>query len=352
MHGGDIYSNDIDIDLSVNLNPYQTKESLGSKICDAVKEASSHAGCYPDISQSAVRSAIAKSENISAKCIWAGNGASELIMAITLMVKPECAILTEPAFSGYAHALSAVGVNMIKRHMLSVADDFLLTDKVLSDMTDDIDIMFLCDPNSPTGRNINEDLLIRILDKAKLCGITVVIDESFMQLSDKYLLLCDSGKWEDRTARLIREYENIFIVRSYTKSFALPGIRMGFVLSCADNIRKLCGYLPEWNLGTVSEYVMRRCADIAGDGSFYKDSVRFIQNEREFLSNALRDKGLTVYESNTLFLLVKGPDDLYDRLLAKKILIRKCDDYPGLGKGWYRIAVKTRADNERLLEGL
>lgn len=352
MHGGDIYTNDVDIDLSVNLNPYALLKFDGSMIRDAVNEAATSACYYPDITQKVVRGAIAESENISPECIWAGNGASELIQAVTLLVKPECALIIEPSFSGYAHALSAVGVNMIKRHMLNEADDFLLTDAVLSDMTNDIDIMFLCDPNNPTGRNIDEDLLIRMLDKAKSRGITVVIDESFLALSDKYLRLVSDDEWKDRASRLTKEYDNVYLIRSYTKSFALPGIRMGYVLSAADNIRKLRNHLPEWNLGTVSEHVMRTCAKLSGDGEFYKGSVSFIQIERKILSDALREKGLVVCESNTLFLLVKGPDDLYDRLLKEKILIRKCDDYPGLGRGWYRIAVKSRKENEMLLEAL
>ena len=129
---------------------------------------------------------------------------------------------------------------------------------------------------------------------------------------------------------------------------------VGYVLSSPENIRYLAGFLPEWNLSCLSSSVMKACAKITGENDFLPASVEFIRNERRFLVEGLKGLGLKVYDSDTVFVLFRCESgaDLYTALLDKKILIRDCADFPGLGKGYYRAAVRCREDNERLIKAI
>ena len=351
MHGGinNLALNiDIDTDFSVNLNPYGLSDPDRKTVDDAIAEGVANAGAYPDLLQRDARAAIAVCEGVDADCVIAGNGASELITALFNMLSPRKALLFEPAFSGYARVLSAIRRCSIERFYLSEENGFLITEDAVSAIGEDTDVVILSDPNNPTGKNIRGEILARILEKTDDTGIAVVLDESFYMLSDK-----STGHIRDMR-ELLERFQNLFILRSYTKSFALPGIRMGYVLSSPENIRYLAGFLPEWNLSCLSSSVMKACAKITGENDFLPASVEFIRNERRFLVEGLEGLGLKVYDSDTVFVLFRCESgaDLYTALLDKKILIRDCADFPGLGKGFYRAAVRCREDNGRLIKAI
>jgi threonine-phosphate decarboxylase len=151
---------------------------------------------------------------------------------------------------------------------------------------------------------------------------------------------------------LLAEYDNLFIVNSLTKFLAMPGIRMGYVLSNPDNISKIMKQLPEWNLSVPAQAAINEGMKLISQGSFIRETVDTIKAERAYLMRMLRDFGLEVFDSNTAFILFKGRENLYQELLKKEILIRDCSDYVGLGKGYYRIAVKNHEENETLVEAL
>jgi histidinol-phosphate/aromatic aminotransferase/cobyric acid decarboxylase-like protein len=150
----------------------------------------------------------------------------------------------------------------------------------------------------------------------------------------------------------VNKYNNVFVINSYTKSFALPGLRMGYVMSTTSNISSLYAHLPEWNLSSVASSVMTKCARISAGSGYLKESVCFIRKERACLEDALAQLGFTVFGSDTVFILFKDETGtykgLYERLLDGGILIRKCDNFEGLGEDFYRVAVRSRADNEKL----
>ncbi len=349
MHGGDIYNNRVDFDFSVNLNPY-TDEKVRECLKKAYMAGIDAGGRYPDTDQSGLRKALSEYEGIKSECIFAGSGASQLLMAAVAAISPRCVLLTEPSFSGYRYALASIGNGDgadkcgcgIRQHFLNEENGFALTEDILDCMTDDVDVMFLTDPNNPTGRNIDEELLGRILDKAAGKHIQVVLDESFYTISDGYDRI--------RSARLVTKYGNLLIIRSFTKSFALPGVRMGYVLASPDCISKIRMHLPEWNLPALSGALMEECANISKDGAYYEVSREFIQKERKYLAGKLSELGFTVFDSDTVFLLVKGKEGLYEKLLERGILIRRCDDFEGLDARFYRIAVKTHKENVHLVE--
>ena len=355
MHGGDIYNNRVKYDFSVNLNPYPASwadrkhkndehiHRIANSLAGSLLYGLDSGQKYPDIDQTELRNDLAGSEGVKIENVFAGCGASELLMAVSRVLMPKTALLIEPCFTGYKHVLSSVGCSNIVRYFLKEEDGFVFTDDVIGCISDDIDVVFLADPNNPTARNIDPDLLIQIIDAAKSHKTAVVLDESFFDISE--------GRMR-RSADLMKRYEDIYIIRSYTKSFALPGVRMGYVITSGENITRIRAQLPEWNLPSLSESVMSACAKISEDDRYYSDSMELVRKERDFLIRGLTDLGMTVFDSDTVFLLIKGPEGLYEKLLRSHILIRKCDDMAGLDGCFYRIAVRDHKANTHLINTL
>ena len=338
-HGGDIYRNKVNIDFSVNLNPLGTPERVKAAVAESIGRAS----FYPDIMQEEVRNVIAGALGIDKSLVYAGSGASELIMALVRAARPKKALLFEPAFSGYEYALEAVGCE-IQRHYPGEEKSFALTCDDIAAIEDDCDMVFVCDPSNPSGQGIDDGVLTAVLDKAAKMNACVCLDESFFLLSDKAAE--ENAGMRDKLAE---EHKNLIIVRSLTKILAMPGIRMGYVLASPDIIGRISRQLPEWNLSVCCEAGIKAGIKEIYETDFVGRTVEMIKRERKTLADGLTELGLKVFGSDTSFLLIKGPVDLYQKLLKRGILIRDCRDYSGLGKGYYRIAVRSHEDNCRLL---
>lgn len=338
-HGGDIYSHKVNTDHSVNLNPLGAPESL----LDSVDRGIGHAGEYPDIRQDEVRMELALTDAVAKENVIAGNGASELIMAALRAVNPRNVLLCEPGFSGYRHATDSMGSITVQTYMLKKENGFLLTEDFVDAISEDTGMIFLADPNNPTGLNIDRELLIKILDKAKHCGVYVLLDRSF-------LLMSDNWRYAKDASGLINKYDNLIAVMSLTKLFALPGIRMGYAVAESKLIKRIFAQLPEWNLSVISSEVIKAGSRLIRETDFCERTVSCIEAERIILANALKEFGLKVYPCNTSFIMFEARVDLYEKLLERGILIRDLSDIPGLKKGYYRIAVKDHDANARLIE--
>ena len=350
LHGGEIYDKKIELDFSVNLNPNPCPEEVLSEITGAASKVSD----YPDSMQRDFRLAVAEAESrLSGKRvrfgtgnIVGGNGASELLMAIVNMVGPKKALLPVPSFYGYEHALKAGGECEIVRFPLS--KELELTEGFAEAITDDVDIVIVGNPNNPTGRLISENVLAKIMDRCIETGTVLVVDECFFRLADKR-----EGSDSPVSARdYIHECPNLFVVDAYTKLFSIPGVRVGFTISSEENIEKLRGFLPEWNMSVFADHMGIRCAEIAGEGSFIRKSLDIIREEKGYLSQELSDLGIRVYPSETNFVLIQYDKDLYNRLLEHGILIRDCSNFEGLDHGYYRVAVRSHDLNMKLVRAI
>ena len=341
MHGGDIYRNSIRYDFSVNINP----SGIPSEVQWVLTEATLHANKYPDILHQRLVMDTADVFGIPENVIVYGNGASEIIMAICHAIDPEKALFIAPTFSGYETCVKGASPYCeISHYYLLEENDFEIHHDILERIqVEKPDVMFLTNPNNPNGRLIQKDILEEIISACEYEGTTLVVDECFLPLTGK--------EKELSLAYDITNYKSLIVLRAFTKTFAIPGVRIGYGLCSNEKLADaLKSHLPEWNLSIFAQMAGAECLK---HRDYLATSVRLIEDERTYLINGLNKLNLKVYTTDANYILFKSKDmDLNKRLLQYGILIRDCSDYNGLEKGFYRIAVKAHQDNEILLKAL
>jgi len=346
IHGGDIYSRQIRLDFSVNGNPLGMPDAA----VQAIHEAVQHVGEYPDITAAALTEAV--SRMLSGECgreipkeyLLFGNGASELFLAVVHALKPRNIVIPVPSFYGYEYVAEAAG-SYIKYVYLPEETAFCPGKELLQALTADTDLLFLANPNNPTGQLMSREYLRELLEHCRQQGIIVVLDECFIEF-------CETDREQPRSLLgKIDHYENLLLVRAFTKSFAMPGVRLGYLVCSNEELReKIRRQLPEWNLSVFAHRAGIVCAEQAEQ--YLQDTVEYVKIERAYLKEGLEAPGIRVVSGEADFLLLYTTQPIYDRLLAKGILIRNCENFRGLGEGYYRIAVKKHEENEVLLDEL
>ncbi len=339
-HGGDIYRNKVNMDFSVNLNPLGIRDEMKSALIASLDRCEE----YPDQEQRIIREKIATEEGLDYGNVFAGSGASELIPAIIRSIAPDNALIFAPSYTGYGRALDSAGVDICYHNTLKESD-FDLTMEDLSSITYRTGLVFLCDPINPTGKNIKADVLEEAIRKAANAGAKVILDESFYLMSER----CRNS-FRSKSIDLLKQYDNLYILRSFTKIFSVPGIRAGVVFASHEAIKEIASQLPEWNLPVTSEAAISAGYDLLKNKAFLRETLDVIKSGRDYLTENLRSFGFKVYDSDTSFVLFEGPAGLKEKLLDNGILIRECGDYEGLGEGFYRIAVRNEKENKELID--
>lgn len=333
IHGGDIYRNQVQLDFSVNTNPL----GIPTSVKQALQEAIEASARYPDIHAEQLKETMARHLGVKKEGLLLGNGASELFLAICHAIQPKKVIIPVPSFYGYEYVANAVAAE-VTYYETKMETAFQIQEDFCSFLTEDVDLIFLTNPNNPTGKLWNEEMLQWVLDHCRKKKIIVVLDECFLDFTEQ-------GKSMVYTKM---SYPNLIIVRAFTKIYAIPGVRLGY-LYCEEGelLHAIEQQLPEWNLSTFAQAAGSACVE---EKTFVKESKQYVKIEREFLEQRLEKLGLQVLPSDANFLLIQSKIPWYERLLKRGILIRDCSNFRGLKKGYYRIAVKTREENERLLK--
>ena len=336
LHGGDVYAREIELDYSANINPYGTPQS----VIDAAAEALTQIRNYPDPYCRALIRAIADYEQVPETYVLCGSGAAELIYAYCSAARPRCAVELAPTFSEYALGLETVGCRT-ERYLLKRENGFVLDGGFFAFLEETApEAVFLCNPNNPTGRLIPREMLVRILDYCRDRGIRVLLDECFIDLSDR-----GESMVED-----LAGYPGLLILKAFTKNYGMAGLRLGYCLSAdAALLGRMSAATQPWNVSTPAQ-----AAGVAaiGERAFVEKARRTIDTERAWLTERLISCGFEVCPSSTNFILFRGPEKLHAALLERKIAIRNCDNFHGLGPGWYRIAVRLREQNEKLMDAI
>ncbi len=333
LHGGDVYRNKVRLDFSVNLNPLP----MPSSVAEAMRSAAKEIHQYPDPSQQKLREAIAAFEGVSPDEIICGNGASELIMAAVHAVKPAKALLAAPCYAGYAVALEAENASA-EEYYLDKEKGFAFDEGILEFIGPETDMVFIADPNNPNGRLIEPKLKKAIAGRCAETGAVLLIDECFYPLTE--------GGLKHKTVT-----DDALHLRAFTKTFAIPGVRIGYMIARDEELRsRIKKHLPEWNVSVIAERTGEAAAEALAETDYLERSVREIEAERDFLHKELAALGIRSYPSDTNYILIKTKEDLYDMLLDKGVLIRRCANFSGLDENYFRIAVRCREDNEQLVQ--
>ena len=336
LHGGDVYDGEIQLDFSANTNPYGTPQG----VLDAITAALPRVHQYPDPYCRELVKTISEFEAVPKDWVLCGSGAAELIYSYCEALRPGRAMELAPTFSEYSLALERVGCQ-VERYSLKKENYFSLTEDFLPALERSRpDVLVLCNPNNPTGQVIGLPLLEKILDVCEEQGTCLFVDECFLDLSDDGVSLKSH----------LGEHPNLFILKAFTKSYGMAGVRLGYCL-CAQGqlLEEMSHTVQPWNVSTLAQ-----SAGVAAlhERAFLQRTRALIPVERQWLQSQLEALGFWVCPSKANYLLFQGSQDLWEQLRKQGIAIRSCGNYHGLGTGWYRIAVRLHGENECLIRAM
>ena len=323
------------LDFSANISPLGVPEGVKR----AFLASADRLDRYPDPLCRRLREALSRREGIPPEQILCGSGGADLIFRAVQAIRPKTALITAPAFGEYESALRTVDCRVLC-HILRQEEDFRLGEDFLGKIVPGLDLVFLCQPNNPTGIAVPEDLLERILWRCREAGAAVVLDECFCDLMDQ--------PGDHRS--LLGKIPGLILLRSMTKLYAIAGLRLGYCL-CAD--RALLDRMEElaqpWS---VSLPAQEAGAAALEEEDYARRVQALIREQRPVLKKGLEELGLRVIPGQANFLLFRCGRELTAPLAERGILVRSCGNYRGLDKSWYRIAVRTGEENRRLLAAL
>ena len=349
-HGGNVaeisrkygIAEDKIIDFSANINPLGYPPAAKETV---IREFDSILN-YPDIDSFDLVSILSEYHGINRDYILVGNGSTEFIYWIPTVFKTEKAIIVVPAFSEYERGLTIVDARVSYFRADEKKGFSIDIPGLCSRLREGFDILYLGNPANPTGVLTFKDELCKIIDCAGKTGTLAVIDEAFIDLVE-----------EESIKEEIFRFSNLIVLRSMTKFFGIPGLRIGYVVASAPCISKIREIKPPWTVNTLGQKVAA-CAIL--DRDYIRDTKRYITVERKFLRNAIDGiPGLKTCKSAANFIFVSmdrqiglNSTELRDRLVQEGILIRDCSNYQGLGDRYFRVAVKKRDQNVALIRKL
>ena len=344
-HGGDVYHlartlgldlSDL-LDFSANINPLGFPPGINGAIQQTLPEIVH----YPDRRCLELRRELAVYHQLSPEQILLGNGSTELIYLAARALSPRQALIVAPAFSEYEHALEVSQVP-VAFQVTTEAQKFTL-DQPLDPKG--AELVFLANPASPSGVLLAPELLLEVAAALDAAGVYLLLDEAFVDFVEEASL-------KTHLARFPR----LLILRSFTKFFGIPGMRLGCLLAAPALIARLAAVQEPWSVSTLAQAMGRACLQ---DLDYMARSRILVSQERDYLLAGLKSlPGLQPFPSAVNYLLVKitRPDwtaaSLQKALLARKVVIRDASNFRGLDERFFRLAVRRREENEQLLEAL
>lgn len=326
------------LDFSANVNPFGMSPAAHA----AAVRALGHADRYPDPRSRRLIKAIAAHDGVPARYVVVGNGAADLIRRIVLAVAPARALVLAPTFSEYEDALAQVGC--VPEHFeLSERSGLVPTNELLDAVVPGLDLVFMCEPNNPTGLLAGRPLLERLLARCIEVGAWLVVDE------------CFNGFLPDPASSsmhgLVADEPRLVVLSAFTKLYGMAGLRLGY-LECSDETL-LAGIVACGQPWPVSNVAQAAGTAALGDDAWVACARSAIASQREILRHGLRGFGFDVWPSQANYLLFKSHTPaLYERLAERGIVVRFCCDYRGLTEGFYRVAVRMPEQNHVLLREL
>ncbi|HXG20990.1 MAG TPA: threonine-phosphate decarboxylase CobD [Methylomirabilota bacterium] len=348
-HGGNVYAfaraldvefDDV-LDFSASINPLGMPR--GARL--AYRQALHRVMHYPEPHAESLVQALAAYHDVNPACLLAGNGSTQLIYTVARAFHPRRVLLIAPLFSEHAAAFRASGAQV--EHFILRPPTFALALESLERRlrATPYDVLVLTNPNSPTGALVLHEQVSELVRLCRRMRTRLLVDETFIDWVEG-----------ETVKKLAARDANVLVLRSMTKFFVLPGLRIGYAIAPPRVVQQLREQIEPWSINVAAQEVGIACLQ---DRKFIERSRKFLHSERAWLYARLQAiPGLHVFSSQANFLLMQllrqdiTASELACRLAQDKLLIRVCDNFVGLGKQFVRIAVRRRAENRRLLEVL
>ncbi len=320
------------LDFSQNINPLGAPPGALEAARRSLYEDS---GRYPDLEYTGLREALAGYLGVGAEMVVPTNGGAEaLFLAARAAGKGGRALVLEPTFSEYVAAARASGIEPVCR-LARWHEEGSRWDPTSYRDLEGVSVVFLCNPNNPTGDLLGRDEVLEVAACVEEAGAVLVVDEAFADFVPGISVtdMVDRGLW---------------VARSFTKFFAIPGLRLGCLV--CDDAGRVQALQPSWPVNAVAA-----AAGIAAveDRGFAEASIAAVARLREDLFGALEAlPGLRPFPGAANFLLVRGPDGLPERLARRGVLVRGCGPFYGLGPEFFRVAVRSAEENGRLVAAI
>ena len=300
QHGGDIYSNNVKLDFSANINPfgmpYAVKKAAECAIANCIH--------YPDTYCRELTKGISIKEEIKEEHILCGNGAADLIFRFVLAKSPKKALLLAPSFSEYEAALHTINCH-IHYHILQEEYGYCLTEQFLNEITQQTDVVILCNPNNPTGILIEKELLYKIVCQCHKTNTFLFLDECFLDFM--------ANEKEISLKQQIHYNKNIMILKAFTKMYGMAGLRLGYCI-CSDTtlIQKMRFVSQSWAVSIPAQ-----AAGVAAlnETEFVKKTIELIQQEKQYLLSELKNIGIYCYTPSANYIFFKAERGYYEMLL-------------------------------------
>jgi threonine-phosphate decarboxylase len=351
-HGGNIYKaseylkrriEDI-IDFSANINPLGIPETLKEELFSNV-DLLVH---YPDPEYTGLYRRLSEYTGVPACNIIAGNGSSEIIYLLLKVLKPESILIPAPSFSEYEKASSDANIDT---HFLELREEEcfgLNVERLKHEIVSGIKCIILCNPNNPTSLLLPTDEVHHIVKLASHYRVTVIVDEAFIELTVEGTRNSIIG--------LVNKFDNLFVIRAFTKVFAVPGLRLGYGIGNGQLVERMRMVQQPWSVNSLAAFA----ADFLPEsGEYLRRTEAWLKAEKEWLYKSMSAiPGIKVFEPHTNFILARlakaGMDAnvLRDRLAERGILVRNASNFRFLDGKFFRVAVRDRPDNQCLVDAL
>ncbi|MCG7599886.1 threonine-phosphate decarboxylase CobD [Halomonas sp. McH1-25] len=324
------------LDFSANLNPLGPPEWLDEHLPSLWHGIDR----YPDPDYYTARCAIAEAQGLDASQVLLTNGGAEAIFLAAALHAGRQAAIVQPTFDEYARACRHYGLAI---HSAFLAADFSLDERRACEVMREADVMFLCRPNNPSGTLIPRALIERLLEAGRTHGTCLVVDEAFIDFVE------DAA---ESLIPLLAVYPNLLILRSLTKLYTIPGLRLGYLLGAPDIVARAAELQMPWSVNAPAAALV---APLLADEAFVARTHDWLRRELDRLTPALTRLGFEVSPTRVNFYLLRdrhqphSTDALLRFLASVGILARHTHNFPGLEDGWLRLAVRSVEDNDRLL---
>ncbi|WP_153730331.1 threonine-phosphate decarboxylase CobD [Sporosarcina obsidiansis] len=325
------------LDFSENCNPAGMPLSITNAWPDLISKLLS----YPDPDGQPFKRAVAQFHGISELQVLVGNGAAELLSLLAERYRGKRVVLIDPTFSEYRATLEASEAEIISIQA-NEAENFRLPVSRIQDNLPRAAAIYLCTPNNPTGILPSMEELIAVIHAAETSGTEVVLDEAFIDFVDE----------KHSFIHQVETYSHVIIVRSMTKMYAIPGIRLGYLVAHPEIIENVKKQAPHWHVNGLAAEIGMLCLQ---EASYRERAIHHAEVERKKMADFLRAHHCRVIDSAANYLVFSpklNARQLYQDLLRQGIVLRHSENFRGMDGRWLRVGMKSEAMMERLREAM